>query len=213
MFGRLSLLLLALMALIMGASALSVQVEPREEQCVYEELEVGQQADLDVEVTRGGLLDIKIRVLDPHQNVIMERLAFFNRQNEALNEQEGQLTITASTPGVHKVCFDNTMSRWTPKVVSFRRRTAESNKARDFAHLEHLGPMVDSVIKISEELEQIEKLQHHMRVRERSHRDSQDSTNRKIQLLAVAESIVLVVISVSQYRKIQQWFNNARIGV
>lgn len=74
--------------------------------------------------------------------------------------------------GVHTICFDNTMSRWTPKVVSFRLSSSGTQKTKDFAHLEHLGPMVDSVIKISEELDQIEKLQHTMRVREQSHRDS-----------------------------------------
>lgn len=42
---------------------------------------------------------------------------------------------------------------------------------------------------------------------------AQDGTNRKVQLLAVAESLMLVVISVTQYRKIQQWFNKARFSV
>lgn len=77
--------LLLLGALLLAASprradALSVQVEPREEQCTYEEMQVGQRLDLDVEVIRGGLLDIKIRVAGPNNQVILERLAFFNRQ-------------------------------------------------------------------------------------------------------------------------------------
>ncbi len=51
--------------------------------------------------------------------------------------------------------------------------TAEvKNPHDDIAKLEHLGPVVDSVIKIADELDEIERLQHVMRVREQNHRDS-----------------------------------------
>lgn len=38
--------------------------------------------------------------------------------------------------------------------------------------IEGLGPVVDSIVKISNSLVQIEKMQHYLRVREAAHRDS-----------------------------------------
>ena len=53
-----------------------------------------------------------------------------------------------------------------------RRFSVPDNTRKDeIARLEHLGPVVDSVIKISDDLDTIERLQNHMKVRERIHRD------------------------------------------
>jgi hypothetical protein len=49
---------------------------------------------------------------------------------------------------------------------------SEVKPVEEPAKLEHLSPVVDSVIKISETLEELEKIQHHMRVSEQSSRDS-----------------------------------------
>ncbi len=73
--------------------------------------------NLQFEVIRGGLLDIQVRVLNPKGRAVYEKVAYFSRKSDADSESEGKVTITAATPGAHKICFDNTMSRWTAKVV------------------------------------------------------------------------------------------------
>lgn len=90
-----------------------------------------------------------------------------------MNEAEGRVTFTAAHTGKYSVCFDNTMSRWTAKVVSFfvLNDAAGPDPKDTVAKLQDLGPTVDSVIKIADELDAIENLQHHMRVREQAHRD------------------------------------------
>lgn len=100
-------------------------------------------------------------------------MAFFNRPNEAENAAEGTLEFKADQGGVYSICFDNSMSRWTPKVATFEIPYYAKDDNSQIAQLEHLGPMVDSVIKISDQLEVMEKLQHSMRVREQLHRDSE----------------------------------------
>lgn len=210
------------------ASALTLQVEPREEQCFYEDLEAGKNFRLEFEVVRGGLLDIKLKINDPNNNVVIDKMAFFNRQvyththdvpivshairftathapvslpvvitspsshllllpaallflsvfqDDAANEAEGRVQFNAAVNGPYKICFDNTMSRWTAKVVSFFvLNDAVKNSHEEIAKLEHLGPVVDSVIKIADELDSIEQIQHHTRIREQSHRDGESFT-------------------------------------
>jgi len=74
---------------ILLASALTVtctdaaalrQIEPREEQCFYEDLKKDQQFRLEFEVVRGGLLDCKIRISDPNKVAVVERMAYFNKE-------------------------------------------------------------------------------------------------------------------------------------
>jgi hypothetical protein len=97
------------------------------------------------------------------------------------NEAEGEMSHTASMNGQYSFCFDNTMSRWTAKVVSFRLEDIPNCESQiqhkhvhqqDVAKLEHLGPTVDSVVRLNDDLDKVINLQHHMRVREAVHRDS-----------------------------------------
>jgi hypothetical protein len=164
-----------------------VQIEPREEQCFYEELTRDQQFRLEFEVVRGGLLDCKIKIADPNNVNIVDRIAYFNKevthtlsehrgtmgergagteeelaassaltcagflcQTDAENESEGRVTFTAATAGRHSICFDNTMSRWTAKVVSFFVLNDNAANPKDsVAKLQDLGPTVDAVIKVT----------------------------------------------------------------
>lgn len=115
-----------------------------------------------------------MKINDPFDGVVIEKIAFFNKEDDAANEAEGRVNFQAQHTGKYSICFDNTMSRWTAKVVSFFVLNDASVDPKDaLAKLQDLGQTVDSVIKIADELDAIETIQHHMRVREQSHRDGQ----------------------------------------
>jgi hypothetical protein len=203
------------------ASSLTFQVEPREESCFYEDVIQGSNYILEFEVIRGGLLDIRVRVIDPSGNILIDKLTYFNKNDEALNEAEGRISFNAAYAGQYRMCFDNTMSRWTPKVVSFfiPAETAKTSSAYNLkkseesgehAKLEHLGPMVDSIIKISDELEAVESLQHHLRVREQAQRDHAEVTHDRLSYLGFLESVCMIVITVGQLYYVQSWFKETR---
>lgn len=61
------------------------QVEPRTEECFYEDLKAGDKFLINFEVIRGGLLDIEYKMKDPHSNIIYQRLAFFNHKCAPVN--------------------------------------------------------------------------------------------------------------------------------
>lgn len=65
-------------------------------------------------VVEGGLLDIRLLVHDPQGYVLREKLEFFNKERD-----EGVMDIKTTMRQGYFVCFDNTMSRWTDKVVEF----------------------------------------------------------------------------------------------
>ncbi len=194
------------------ASSLTFQVEPRDERCFFEQLSRGSVLRFDFEVIRGGLLDIRFKLTDPQGNPIVDRLAFFNKNDDSLNEAEGRVEYTAQMDGEHRICYDNTMSKWTAKVVSFYviNEAGKNAAHEELAKLEHLGPTVDSVIKIADELDSIETLQHHIRVREQSHRDMVETTNSRVQWLAFTEAILLILMTLAQIHFIHQWFKDTK---
>lgn len=90
--------------------------------------------------------------------------------------------LLSMTHGAH---YDN------HRLNSFEVKAAEVKTVEEPAKLEHLSPVVDSVIKISETLEEIEKIQHHMRVQEQSQRDSM------IHTLSTCPSIITQLANIS----------------
>jgi len=112
--------------------------------------------------------------------------------------------------GEFKICFDNRMSRWTAKVVTCAMGGVFGVRDKghgEIAKLEHLSPVVDSVLKIEEELAQVEKAQRHLRVLATIHSRDSASANSQMQYATMIESGILIVVSIFQYRCIRDWFS------
>jgi len=190
-----------------GGIKLTFQVEPKTEECVYEKMAATEEFNMQFEVVRGGLLDIKLRINDPNDQIVNEKMAFFNKPENAVDA--GTVKFVSAIAGVHKICFDNTMSRWTAKVVSFIIKPKEDATTKPkLATTEHLGTLVDSVIKVADQLSNIEQLQHVHRVIAQSERDRAEKRNSRVMWLSILESFILVSISVFQLRYIKQWFSD-----
>lgn len=63
------------------------QVEPKTEECLFQDVPVNSRVKTNVLVTRGGKLDVKYRVTGPDKVVLYERMIFSN-----INDQTGQVT-------------------------------------------------------------------------------------------------------------------------
>eukprot|EP00808_Paulinella_micropora_P025292 g2662.t1 len=192
---------------------LTFKVKPQSKDCFYEDLEALKSFVLEFEVLRGGLLDIRLIISDPNSRNIKNDLVFFNNRDDVVNARNSRVEFQAQTTGTHEICFDNTMSRWTAKDVTFRVVTSEKKDQDNLATLSSLGPMVDSVINLDEEMDKLEKLQHYHRVHEQNHRDAIEATNARVQWLSIIEAVVLISLSALQLRFIRQWFKDGqRVG-
>lgn len=59
---------------------MTVVVEPRTEECFYEDLEANSVFSMDFEVIKGGLLDIDFKIKNSVDQIVFQRLAFFNHK-------------------------------------------------------------------------------------------------------------------------------------
>lgn len=169
-------LCLALFVALINANldVFMVKVEPRAEDCFYEDVNVGDTVTYEYHVVDGGLLDVEIRVrggflhgssnfskLFRHTTRYYTKLYFEGRD-------ESTYSFTADTAGTYALCFNNEMSRWTVKTITFsvRVQSAESKNAPKA----DMTPFEDILSRMEEDFGTIEKEQAHYRVREHTHR-------------------------------------------
>jgi len=200
-----------------GVPALTFQVEPKRTICLYENVTPGH-ATASWEVVRGGLLDVNIAITGPNGESHYRELYYEGRGTP------GYKKFVAGTAGRYSFCFDNEMSRWTPKVVSFALKVgnvptsppaARSSGnmpagAENLAKQEHITPLQDSVSKISAALGRIEDEQSYYRRREHRHRNTAEETCERVQWWSIYETSAIVLISVVQVLVLRRWFDSKR---
>ena len=102
---------------------ISLQVDPRKEECVYEDVPAGASVEALIMIYRGGKLDLDFIVTSPSAREIYKKLIFSN-----INDANGRelptivkkgTTFVATEGGIHKFCFNNQLAKWTAKVLTF----------------------------------------------------------------------------------------------
>jgi p24 family protein beta-1 len=211
------LLLSALLAVLAAAPAhakLTFQVEPRTTDCFYIAVPgPGHRVAIDFWVLRGGLLDIDLRINSPQGVSLFSALQFESSVRE----------FVANEGGDHEICWNNDMSRWTAKVVQFEATVFDPNGQRIATALnaaeeapaatkDALNPMEDSVRRLSDSLDSIQRDQKYLLVRETRHRDTAESTNSRIVWYSLMESVILLSISLGQVFYLRKFFGSNQAG-
>mmetsp|Transcript_39741 Transcript_39741/g.94194 ORF Transcript_39741/g.94194 Transcript_39741/m.94194 type:complete len:199 (+) Transcript_39741:102-698(+) len=178
-----------------SASALTFNVDPSKEECLFEDIQSGTKVSGSFQVSTGGFLDIDCKVSGPDDRAIYS----------VKKETEGRFTYIAHETGVYRFCFSNVMSTVTPKTVSFTLVVGEPNKSQ-VAKSEHVTPLEKSVLALSEGLAQIQAEQEYMRMRERAHRNTSESTNARVLWWSLIEAGALILMSAIQIFYLRRFF-------
>jgi len=102
------------------------------------------------------------------------------------------------------------MARWTAKVVSFDVIILNGQGKGETLTKTALSPMETSVQRISQSLDDADRDQRHLRVREQKHRDTAESTNGRVLWYSVIESMILVAVSAGQVYYLRKFFEVKR---
>jgi len=203
---------LAVLAVALASQSIMLQVEPKTEECFYVDVTKPDSYTVIFTVTRGGKLDIYLSIVGPNDALIHKELYFFDESRE---DFLGQYTVDAANRGTYSICFDNTMSRYTAKVVSFTVTSnnevvsdTESLSSRaNPARKGDLDPIEWGLSRVNNGLLNVEKEQSHYRIREAAHRELAERTSSRVLFFTVMESVVLFVFSGVQIWLLRRWFN------
>ncbi|KAA0147869.1 hypothetical protein FNF29_07082 [Cafeteria roenbergensis] len=211
--------LLVTAALLAPASAaissLAFQVEPRLEECMYQEIRQGQSVRAEILVTRGGKLDVRMKIDAPGKGRLYEKLVFSNIDYTTGNVVDSLIkkghSFIAPSSGNYAFCMDNTMSRWTAKVVDFELEVTSPSRPAEGESPKEVNGMKRSTDRIHEQLSAVERMQHYLQQREHTHRDTAESTNDRIAWYAVTETFIVVGLSVAQVVLVRRWFQSRNV--
>jgi hypothetical protein len=171
-----------------------------EEKCVHEQFEKDKTVHLFFEVVVGAQQEIDVTVFSPENEELYT----------AHSEQEGSYSFLAKTAGRYRFCFSNGGASSSAKLVSFEV-TSGANINDIAAHPDHITPLEQGVLQLSEAMAAVSEDSKYMYHREEHHRALTESTYERLRIMAVVEAIVLVAMSIGQIYYLRRFFEVKRV--
>jgi len=182
----------------------AVTVDAHEETCFYEDVTAGTKLGVLFQVAEGGFLDIDLTITGPDTKIIYS----------GSRETDGKYTFSAHMDGKYSFCFGNKMSTVTPKLVVFTITISGQDQIVVQDDTEGADPH-DKFHTLTNELAEaivsIKREQDYMIVRERTHRQINDSTNSAVIYWSFFEALVLVIMSIGQVYYLHRFFETRTV--
>lgn len=156
------------------------------------------------ETIEGGFLDIDITIKGPDGTVIYQ----------GDRESSGKYAFAAHTNGIYTYCFSNKMSTVTPKTLMFTIEIGEPPKGTIGAVNEGEAghtKLEDMIRELAGTLTGVKHEQEYMNVRDKIHREINESTNSRVVLWSTFEALILVVMTVGQVYYLKRYFEVRRV--
>mmetsp|Transcript_12098 Transcript_12098/g.16717 ORF Transcript_12098/g.16717 Transcript_12098/m.16717 type:complete len:204 (+) Transcript_12098:41-652(+) len=195
------LLICCLFFFIQNASAFSFGVDATREECFYEDVAVNTPVSVMFQVIQGGFLDVDVQIRGPVGAII------YNAERQT----EGKYNFVADTTGTYSFCFGNRMSTLTPKVVSLSVVVADQSEDEKRDPKLDLDPVMTVISQLKESLRATLNEQDYMKMREKAHRNTSESTNERVIWWSIFEVIILFCMSVWQIYYLRRFFEVKRV--
>jgi len=178
---------------------LITEVDPHKEECFYKDLEKDSSITFEFQVMSGGALDIDVLLSGPDGKTIYSES----------KESEGEYMFNTESDGFYRFCFSNKMSTLTSKLISFNILDEEELISRPVKP-EDIDPLENAILQLSDGLHTIQAENKYMKLRERAHRNTSESTNSRVLWTSILEWAVLCGMSLWQIYYLRSFFEVRR---
>jgi len=150
------------------------------------------------QVGGGGHLDIDFWITDPDGGAIRKNIRF----------STGTVSITATKDGRHEYCFSNQMSTIADKIVSFNVHGViyVGDEAVDV-----VAPIEREIRTLAHGLTSVKDEQEYIVIRERTHRNTAESTNGRVKWWSILQTAVLFSVVAWQVYYLKSFFEVKRV--
>uniref|UniRef100_A0A6B2LJV4 GOLD domain-containing protein n=1 Tax=Arcella intermedia TaxID=1963864 RepID=A0A6B2LJV4_9EUKA len=164
-------------------AALSFLIEAKTEECFYETANAGDNVGVMFTVTKGGRLDIDIRMIDPFGTVI----------SGEKKQSQGRYSFTAAHAGSYAVCFNNEMSSFSTKIIDMDIEVTEPDSYEEIeaATEEELIPLLEILTQLRDNVKNLLSDQKYLEMRDLAHIATNESTNNRVFWWGAFELIIL----------------------
>lgn len=193
-----AVLALGLAAALRGADAFQFGVEATAEECFFEQIEDRTPVSIMFQVIQGGFLDIDIQIRAPDGRIVYT----------AEKQTEGKYNFVSHVQGQYHFCFSNKMSTLTPKTVSFILHVGEAREdtMAGGAQVEDITPVSQAIMQLQEGFNAVSEEQEYMKMREKVHRNTSESTNSRVVWWSFFEVVFLLAMSLWQIFYVRRLF-------
>ncbi|KAK4058115.1 hypothetical protein OIO90_000854 [Microbotryomycetes sp. JL221] len=184
------------------ASALTTTIPANERTCFYANVDkAGEKVGFYFAVQSGGSFDIDWTVTDPSDTIVIE----------GERERQGDYIFTAHLIGEYSFCFSNDMSSFSEKLVDFDIMVESEPRpiapAKPTALADQTSSLEESIYKLSGSLSSIQRTQKYFRTRENRNVSTVKSTQWRIFVFSIGESLVMCGMSAFQVWVVQRFFS------
>eukprot|EP01083_Nonionella_stella_P011978 33976_1 len=144
-------------------------------------------------------------IRDPFDNIISE---------QALTDEEGRIAFSSEHAGDHRVCFGiNGNNRDPNKEYKMEIHIDSGDHAHDYdklARVEHLSTIEVELRRLNDKIRAIRNEQQYQKQREEQFRDTSETTNWKVVVWSVVQTIILVLCGLFQIWHLKQFFTSKK---
>ncbi|KAF7301502.1 Supernatant protein factor [Mycena indigotica] len=191
-----------------------IDVEAGKKDCFFEDLHKHDKMTVTYQVGGGGHLDIDFWVrhlvnafLSPVHQIPQLSDPDARLLGKQIRQSTGTLAITAEKDGRHEYCFSNQMSAIADKIVSFNVHGVIY--VGDDSDI--VAPIEREIRTFSNGLQSVKDEQEYIVVRERTHRNTAESTNSRVKWWSVLQAIVLFSVVAWQVYYLKSFFEVKRV--
>ncbi|TIB01391.1 hypothetical protein E3P89_01599 [Wallemia ichthyophaga] len=184
-----------LLVIIYTANAYIINIPPRSKDCYFEDLHKNDEMTVTYQVSSGGNLDIDFALSDPNIPLYTN-----------LGKDTGTYSFTADKDGRYSYCFSNSMSYNTDKVISFNVHGILYVPDEG-----HTLPIEQEIRILADNVKAVQDEHEYLKARERSHRDTAESTNSRVKWWSIAQSGLLIVTCAWQVYYLKAFFEVKRV--
>ncbi|KAK9704057.1 p24 complex component [Basidiobolus ranarum] len=190
-------LLLLLCTFLSHVYSLTIEIQPSNSQCYYEDLETGDKLAISYEVI-GPDRTIDFKVYNSRSELIY-------RTND---KNEGEFGVEANESGHYEYCFTNDDSYSVTRVMWYIHDIGKIEKliTDDKTPDEALAPLEEQLQALIQGVNSIKVQTAYMKIRERTHRNTAESTNGRVKWWSIIQSVLLVVVCIFQILYLKHFF-------
>ncbi|KAH9981851.1 supernatant protein factor C-terminal domain-containing protein [Russula compacta] len=195
---RLLLWLSSLFLFFRLVSSHLIEVPASKKECFFEDLHVNDQMTVTYQVGGGGHLDIDFWISDPEGKALKKNIRY----------STGTVAITAEKDGRYDYCFSNQMSTIADKIVSFNVHGV-IYVGEDATEV--VAPIEREIRSLAHGLTSVKDEQEYIVIRERTHRNTAESTNSRVKWWSILQTVVLFCVVAWQVYYLKSFFEVKRV--
>ncbi|KAF9293006.1 p24 complex component [Mortierella antarctica] len=187
MLNKVAFLTVAVLATLQAVAAFNVVVPAQERRCFFENLDVKDN------------LHISYQITDPSDMLV----------EDASRSASATYNHVAKVKGKHQFCFSNTFSTITEKTVGFNVLVIKPMK--EDSDTNKVDPLENEIRELSYQIEDIKNEQEYTLAREKTHRNTAESTNSRVVWWSLFQSGILFLVCVFQITYLKRFFEVKRV--